>query len=69
MKPLSRQQFADLIIRARVKLRIQRELRFVPEEIRNWEDRDFLAVMNKSRTEGVLVVPFTDRVIPLKHVL
>lgn len=66
MKPLSRQQLADLIIQARVKLRIQRELRFVPEEIRNWEDRDFLAVMNKSQTEGILIVPFAERVVPFE---
>lgn len=63
MKPFSRQQFTDLVVRARVKLRLQRELRYVPEEIRDWEERDFLAVMNKSRTEGVLIVPFIDRVI------
>lgn len=66
MKPLGRQQFAVLITRARVKPRIQRELRFVPEEISHWEDRDFLAVTNKSQTEGVLVVPFIDRVLPFE---
>lgn len=66
MKPLSRQQFADLVSKARVKPRIQRELRFVPEEITAWDSRDFLAVMNKSRTEGVLVAPFADCVVPFE---
>ena len=65
MKAVSREEFADLT--KGVKPRIRRELRFVPEEITDWEDRDFLAVTNKSRTEGVLLVPGeTPRVVPFQ---
>lgn len=63
MKPLDRQQFSLLITEALVKPRLKKELRFVPEEITAWEERDFLAVFNKSRTEGVLIVPFAHRVV------
>lgn len=40
---------------ARIKPRIVRELRYVPSEITHPESRDFLAIMNKSRSEGVLL--------------
>lgn len=53
MKTLTREEFTELAKNVRPRLR--RELRFVPEEITDWHDRDFLAVMNRSNTEGVLV--------------
>ena len=40
---------------ARIKPRIIRELRYVPSEILHSESRDFLVIMNKSRSEGVLL--------------
>ena len=40
---------------ARIKPRIIRELRYVPSEILHAESRDFLVIMNKSRSEGVLL--------------
>ena len=40
---------------ARIKPRIIRELRYVPSEILHPESRDFLAIMNKSHSEGVLL--------------
>jgi hypothetical protein len=36
----------------------------VPEEITDWQDRDFLAVTNKQGNEGVLIVPFLDKAVP-----
>lgn len=64
MNSLDRGQFKSLLETARIKKRLQRELRFVPEEISDWEVRDFLAVTTKSGNEGVLlyedfVLPFT----------
>ena len=53
MKAMTRNEFAELA--KTVKPRLRRELRFVPEEISDWSDRDFLAVMNRGKTEGVLV--------------
>ncbi len=64
MNPISREQFAELA--SGLKPRLRRELRFVPEEITNWEDRDFLAVTNKQGNEGVLLVPFArKKIVPI----
>lgn len=63
MEPITREQFAELT--RSLKQRLKRDLRFVPEEITNWKDRDFLAVTNKQGNEGVLIIPFmNDAVIP-----
>lgn len=48
----------------RVSARLVRELRYSPQNITHWDDRDFVAVTTKSGNEGVLVygdyrVPFT----------
>lgn len=45
----------ELLKDARIKPRIIRELRYVPSEISHSESRDFLVIMNKSRSEGVLL--------------
>lgn len=55
MKVITREEFAELA--KSTKQRLRRELRFVPEEISDWEDRDFLVVTNRSKTEGLLVAP------------
>lgn len=57
MKSLIREDIACLSIKPRLK----RELRFVPEEISDWDERDFIAVMNKSKSEGVLVAELEER--------
>lgn len=59
MTPINREQFATLLKQARIKPRIQKILRFVPEEITQWEARDFLRVIDKSGREGVLIVDST----------
>lgn len=46
----------------RIKPRIIRDLRYAPAEISYPESRDFLAIMNKSRSEGVLL--FEDTFYP-----
>lgn len=67
MNVIDRLQLAKLLDAARIKPRIKRDLRFVPEEITDWADRDFLAVTNRSRSEGVLVLPFKEmRIIPFQ---
>lgn len=55
MNSLTREAFTQRIDAAIIKPRLSRELRFVPEEITNWEQRDFLAVLTKSKNEGVLL--------------
>jgi hypothetical protein len=59
MDPITREEFAELA--SSLKPRLRRELRFVPEEITAWEDRDFLAVTNKQGNEGILIVPFAHK--------
>jgi hypothetical protein len=55
MNSLTREEFARRLGMAGLKPRLARELRFVPEEITNWEQRDFLAIFTKSKNEGVLL--------------
>jgi hypothetical protein len=57
MNAVNREEFGELI--KVLKPRLRRELRFVPEEISDWDNRDFLVVMNRSKSEGVLI--FDDR--------
>lgn len=64
MLPIDRDAFALLVKSSPAKLRLRKTLRFVPEEVANWDLRDFLIVTDKSGREGVLlygeeVVPFT----------
>jgi len=62
MNVISREQFTELV--RPLKPRLKRELRFVPEEITEWENRDFLAITNKQGNEGILIIPFLDVVVP-----
>lgn len=64
MHKVAREEFAERVRQARIKPRLRKILRFVPEEITDWEARDFIAVTDKSGNEGVLLyqdetVPFT----------
>ena len=61
MSPITREQFSTLT--KGLKQRLRRELRFVPEEVTDWRDRDFLAVTNKQGNEGVLIIPFMDDLV------
>jgi hypothetical protein len=64
MNSLSREEFTQRIGAARLKPRLVRELRFVSEEITDWEQRDFLAILTKSKNEGVLL--YGDSTIPFE---
>lgn len=64
MIPLTREALRERVNSARIKPRLRRILRYVPEEINDWEYRDFLVVMDRARHEGVLIyeqytLPFT----------
>lgn len=64
MTPLDREELAELLKEQRISKRLIRDLRYVPEEITYPEFRDFLTIMNKSSSEGVLlyeeyIVPFS----------
>lgn len=62
VNPVSREEFAAQLRTTNIKPRLVRELRFVPEEIGDWEYRDFLAVLTKSKNAGVLL--YEDSTIP-----
>lgn len=67
VKAITRENLPALLREAAIKPRLTRELRFVPEEITDWEARDFIAVMNKSNTEGVLIAEFDHlRIVPFR---
>jgi hypothetical protein len=51
---LTRHEFATRVKMAGIKPRLRRILRYVPEEIITPEQCDFLAVTDKSGSEGVL---------------
>jgi treble-clef zinc-finger protein len=58
MNAITREQVTALLANYHIKSHIKRDLRFVPEKITDWPDRDFIAVMNKSQSKGVLIAPF-----------
>ena len=62
MHSITREEFAERIVVARIKPRLRKALRFVPEEITEWDSRDFLAVTDKSGNEGVLM--YQDVTVP-----
>ena len=55
MNRLTREEFRQTVTAAGVKPRLRKILRFVPEEVTEWDCRDFLAVTDKSGREGVLL--------------
>lgn len=55
MKNISREEFLLLLKQARIKQRLQRELRFTPESI-VWQDREMLAITTRSGNEGILLI-------------
>lgn len=64
MTPFGKDQLQQLGKENGVKPRLMSELRFAPEQINDWDERDFLAVANKSANEGILVVGDDYRVVP-----
>ncbi|HSW65746.1 MAG TPA: FBP domain-containing protein [Bacillota bacterium] len=60
MKQITREQCTLLIKQARVKPRLARELRFVPEDVSDWANRELLAITTRSGAEGVLLMQLDD---------
>ena len=56
MRQLSRDLFAEILSVQRISRRLVRELRFVPEEIADWSEREMLAIGTRSKAEGLLLV-------------
>ncbi len=64
MQSIDSVRFELLLRDARIKPKLIRELRFIPEQIDDWQDRDFIAVTNRSRSAGVLIYPDYGEPIP-----
>jgi hypothetical protein len=60
MEKLDRSQFSVLLKKQRIKPRLVRELRFVPEDIASWDDLELLAITTRSKSEGLLLVQIDD---------
>ncbi len=63
MNQITRDEFAKLLKDHTISRRLRNSLRYVPEEITHWSEREFLAVTDKAGNEGVLlwgakVLPF-----------
>jgi hypothetical protein len=57
MNILTPDQVAALLDATKIKPRIKKSIRFTPEEITDWGDRDFIVLLDRNRTEGVMIVP------------
>lgn len=67
MNAVNRQEILTLLKRARVRASLVRELRFTPEEIDDWEERELLPVFARSGNEGVLLIELGQlHVLPFK---
>lgn len=67
MQQLTKDEYNVLITRVPLPSRLRRELRFIPEEVADWQDRDFLVVTNRSRSEGVIITAFEKQyVVPFR---
>lgn len=58
MQSITREAFAQLVAESSARPKLRRELRFVPEEVIDWNSRDFLAVTTKAGNAGVISAPF-----------
>lgn len=56
MKQFDRETLIALLKAHRVKPRLIRDIRFVPDEVGYWPEREMLAVFTKSGNEGVLLI-------------
>jgi hypothetical protein len=56
MRHINREEFEEIVRRASVKPRLRRELKFVPEDVASWEERELLAVADRTAKRGVLFI-------------
>ncbi len=56
MRHLTVHTFSDLLDTHDIKKKIASELKFNPEAIRDWGERDFIAITDRHHSKGVLVV-------------
>lgn len=54
MDSISKDALTQLALQQGIKKRLIRELRYAPDTMANWEERDFLLATTKSGNEGIL---------------
>ena len=69
MKQLSSEALDELLIAAKVKARLRRELKFAPETIADWSEYEFVAISDRTRDKGVLVIELDDRLYAAPYTL
>lgn len=62
---MTKDALIELTLQQGVKRRIVRELRFTPDALTDWQERDFLVACTKSGNEGVLL--YEGRVISFER--
>ena len=55
MNAITKDELQQRLADAHISLRVRKSIRFVPSEIAHCSERDFLAVMDKARHDGVLL--------------
>lgn len=61
MNAITREELAEYLKTLRINKRLVRELRFTPEAINAWDDRELLAISTRSNIEGVLLIETASR--------
>lgn len=56
MDAITKEEFTNLLRQEHIKPRLARELRFTPDEVHDWSDREILAITSRSENEGLLLV-------------
>lgn len=69
MKQITRDQFDALVKQAGIKPRLRRDVRFVPDEVQRWTDRELLAIPTKSGNAGVLLIELIGKLHVLPYEL
>ncbi len=64
MNSVSKAQFDELVVQVKLRKKQRELLRYQPELINRWDERDFLAVFDRTGSAGVLIyegamTPFT----------
>lgn len=61
MKPLPVTILDDLVQQRVLKKKLAAELKFAPDSVQDWEQRDFLAITDRHRAKGVLLADLEEQ--------
>lgn len=55
MKQLTKKSIESILDEFGIKKKLRLELKFFPDEATNWSERDFIAITDRHRSQGVLI--------------